>query len=220
MQLLLIRHGQSAANVAGILETRAPGPGLTALGMAQAAALPDALAKHKIEGIYASALMRTQLTAVPLSGSHTLDTTVLPGLHEIGAGDFEGTTDPVETAKYVATLSAWLHGDLDRKMPGGADGDAFLDRFDDSVAQIAAAHPDGMAVAFSHGAAIRVWTALRAKGTPSQAAAAGELHNTAGVTLSGDPTVGWKITGWSANALGGAHLDGPKSKDITGHHPL
>ena len=31
---------------------------------------------------------------------------------------------------------------------------------------------------------------------------------------------GWTITSWSANALGGAHLDGPKSKDVTGHHPL
>ena len=220
MQLLLIRHGQSVANVAGILETRAPGPGLTALGMAQADALPAVLLKHKIDGVYASALMRTQLTAVPLSGSRTLETTVLPGLHEIGAGDFEGTKDPVETGQYVATISAWLHGDLDRRMPGGADGNAFLERFDDSVAKIAAAHPDGMAVAFSHGAAIRAWTALRATGTPSKAAAAGELHNTAGVTLVGDPDTGWKITSWSANALGGAHLDGPKSKDITGHHPL
>ena len=220
MRLLLIRHGQSAANVAGILETRTPGPGLTALGMAQAAALPVALEKHKIDGVYASALVRTQLTSVPLSGSLTLETTVLPGLHEIGAGEFEGTKDPAETAIYITTISAWLHGDLDRKMPGGADGNAFVDRFDDSVAQIAAAHPDGMAVAFSHGAAIRAWTALRAKGTPSLAAAAGELHNTAGVTLNGDPTVGWTITGWTANALGGAHLDGPKSADITGHHPL
>ena len=220
MKLLLIRHGQSAANVAGILETRAPGPGLTALGMAQADALPPVLLKHDIQGVYASALMRTQLTAVPLSGSRTLETTVLPGLHEIGAGDFEGTKDPKETAIYIATISAWLHGDLDKEMPGGADGNAFVDRFDDSVAKIAAAHPDGMAVAFSHGAAIRAWTALRAKGTPSRAAAAGELHNTAGVTLEGDPDAGWTITGWSANALGGAHLDGPKSKDITGHHPL
>jgi probable phosphoglycerate mutase len=220
MQLMLIRHGQSAANVAGILETRTPGPGLTALGMAQADALPQVLLKHKIDGVYASALMRTQLTAVPLSGSRILETVVLPGLHEIGAGDLEGTKDPVQTGRYIATISAWLHGDLDTKMPGGADGNAFVERFDDSISQIAAAHPDGMAVAFSHGAAIRAWTALRATGTPSRAAAAGELHNTAGVTLKGDPTAGWTITAWSANALGGAHLDGPKSKDITGHHPL
>jgi probable phosphoglycerate mutase len=220
MRLLLIRHGQSAANVAGILETRTPGPGLTALGMAQAAALPVALQKHKIDGVYASALVRTQLTSVPLSGTRTLETTVLPGLHEIGAGDFEGTTAPAETARYIATISAWLHGDLDRKMPGGADGNAFVERFDDSIAQIAAAHPDGMAVAFSHGAAIRAWTALRATGTPSRAAAAGELRNTAGVTLTGDPATGWTITGWSANALGGAHLNGPTSHDVTGHRPL
>jgi broad specificity phosphatase PhoE len=220
MHLLLIRHGQSAANVAGILETRTPGPGLTALGMAQAAALPEALLKHDIGGVYASALVRTQLTAVPLSGSRTLETTVLPGLHEIGAGDFEGTKDPKKTGRYIETISAWLHGDLDRKMPGGTDGNAFVERFDDSIAEIAAAHPDGMAVAFSHGAAIRAWTALRATGTPARAVATGELHNTAGVTLEGDPDSGWKITGWSASALGGAHLDGPKSKDVTGHHPL
>jgi broad specificity phosphatase PhoE len=220
MHLMLIRHGQSAANVAGILETRTPGPGLTALGMAQAAALPAVLLKHDIGGVYASALMRTQLTAVPLSGSRTLETVVLPGLHEIGAGDFEGTKDPAQTGRYIATISAWLHGDLDTKMPGGTDGNAFVERFDDSVAQIAAAHPDGMAVAFSHGAAIRAWTALRAKGTPARAVAEGELHNTAGVMLEGDPESGWTITAWSANALGGAHLDGPKTKDITGHHPL
>jgi probable phosphoglycerate mutase len=220
MRLLLIRHGQSAANVEGILETRAPGPGLTALGMAQADALPDALRAHTIDGVYASALMRTQLTAVPLSGDRTLGTTVLPGLHEIGAGDLEGTKDRTQTARYIATISAWLHGDLDRRMPGGADGNAFLDRFDSSVAHIAAAHLDGTAVAFSHGAAIRAWTALRATGMPSAAAAAGELHNTACVTLSGDPSTGWKIEAWSSGALGGPQLDGPKSADVTGHHPL
>lgn len=220
MRLLLIRHGQSAANVAGILETRTPGPGLTALGLAQAAALPAALETEKIDGVYASALMRTQLTAVPLSGTRALETVVLPGLHEIGAGDMEGATDAVDVARYVDTIKAWLQGDLDRKMPGGTDGNAFVERFDDSVAKIAAAHPDGMAVAFSHGAAIRAWTALRAKGAPSVAVAAGELHNTAGVTLSGTPSTGWTIESWSTTALGGAHLDGPPTADVTGHHPL
>ena len=220
MRLLLIRHGQSQANVDGILETRTPGPGLTALGLEQADAVPGALAGEKIEGVYASALMRTQLTAVPLCGAHILGTTVLPGLHEIGAGDLEGATSPAETARYIDTIHAWLQGDLDRKMPGGADGNAFVERFDDSVAEIAKAHPDGMAVAISHGAAIRAWTALRAKGTPSKAVAAGELHNTGGVYLSGDPATGWTITKWVSNALGGAHLNGPTSKDITGHHPM
>lgn len=220
MRLLLVRHGQSKANVAGILQTRTPGPGLTAIGLTQAASLPGALQHETIGGVYASSLIRTQLTAVPLSGAHTLETTVLPGLHEIGAGDMEGTTDPAEKARYVETIRGWLQGDLDRKMPGGADGNSFITRFDDSVAEIVSKHPDGMAVAFSHGAAIRAWTALRAKGAPGVTVATGELHNTAGVTLVGDPTSGWTIESWSTTPLGGAHLDDPNALDVTGTHPL
>ena len=44
MRILFIRHGQTPANVAGILATDHPGPGLTELGEQQAAALPNALA--------------------------------------------------------------------------------------------------------------------------------------------------------------------------------
>lgn len=220
MRLLLIRHGQSTANAAGILQTRSPGPGLTALGHAQAVALPGALKHEQIAGVYASSLMRTQLTAVPLSGTHMLETTVLPGLHEIGAGDMEGTTDKAETARFVDTIRAWLQGDLDRNMPGGADGNSFMNRFDDSIAEIASRHEDGLAVAFSHGAAIRAWTALRTTGAPAATVATGELHNTAGVTLSGDPDSGWTMESWSTTPLGGAHLDDPNAHDVTGHHPL
>jgi broad specificity phosphatase PhoE len=222
MRLLLVRHGQSTANVAGILETRAPGPGLTALGLEQAAAIPGALKHEKIDGVYTSSLVRTQLTAVPLCGLHALETVVMPGLHEIGAGDFEGTTDPKETATYIGVIHDWLQGDLDRKMPGGGDGNEFVDRFDDSIAQIASRHgdDDGMAVAISHGAAIRAWTALRTTGAPGVAVAGGELANTGGVTLVGDPTSGWTIESWSTTALGGPHLDDPHPRDVTGHHPL
>ena len=44
MRLLLIRHGQTPSNVLGALDTLVPGPGLTPLGLEQAAAIPDALA--------------------------------------------------------------------------------------------------------------------------------------------------------------------------------
>ena len=40
MRLLLVRHGQTPSNVAGLLDTALPGPGLTALGTRQAAAIP------------------------------------------------------------------------------------------------------------------------------------------------------------------------------------
>ncbi len=63
MRLLLVRHGQTAANVRGELDTAPPGPGLTRLGRRQAKAIPGELAAESIDGIYSSALIRTQETA-------------------------------------------------------------------------------------------------------------------------------------------------------------
>lgn len=65
MRLLLVRHGQTPSNVEFLLDTAVPGPGLTALGERQAAALPEALADEDIEALYVSTLVRTQLTAAP-----------------------------------------------------------------------------------------------------------------------------------------------------------
>jgi probable phosphoglycerate mutase len=67
VRLLLIRHGQTPHNVTGALDTAFPGAGLTALGEAQARALPTALSGETISAIYASPLVRTQLTATPLA---------------------------------------------------------------------------------------------------------------------------------------------------------
>ena len=69
MRLLLVRHGQTAANVRGELDTAIPGPGLTRLGRRQAKAIPTELADEAIDGIYSSALIRTQETAQPLATS-------------------------------------------------------------------------------------------------------------------------------------------------------
>ncbi len=63
MRLLLIRHGQTPGNVLGQLDTAHPGPGLTELGEQQAAALARSLANERIGLLYASTLIRTQITA-------------------------------------------------------------------------------------------------------------------------------------------------------------
>ena len=63
MRLLLIRHGQTPANVRGELDTAHPGPGLTALGFRQAAAIPAALAHEPIDAGMAAAWRRTRRTS-------------------------------------------------------------------------------------------------------------------------------------------------------------
>ena len=38
MRLILVRHGQTPSNIERLLDTGAPGPGLTELGLAQSGA--------------------------------------------------------------------------------------------------------------------------------------------------------------------------------------
>jgi len=54
MKLWLIRHGQTPSNVLGLLDTAVPGPGLTDLGVEQAAAIPGALHDQSLTAVFAS----------------------------------------------------------------------------------------------------------------------------------------------------------------------
>ena len=218
MRLLLIRHGQTPANVRGELDTAAPGPALTELGRAQAAAIPDALASERIDGIYVSRLIRTQQTAAPLARTRgEMHRVVLPGIHEIEAGDLEGRTDKRAIRRYVKVIWAWGDGDLSRRMPGAGDGHEFYGRFDADISRVAAEHdPDATVAVFSHGAAIRVWTAARATNIAPDFPGRQHLDNTGVVALEGSPSEGWIVTRWGSEPLGGAQLNDPNADDIAG----
>jgi probable phosphoglycerate mutase len=213
MRLLLIRHGQTPANVRGELDTAAPGPGLTARGRAQAASIPSALDGLPIDAIYVSSLVRTQLTAAPLAAARDLDVTVLGGVHEIEAGSLEMATDHVSYRSYLETCMAWGLGQRERMMPGAADGTAFFNRFDASIAQLTAMDT---AVVFSHGAAMRVWVAGTARGIDPMLTAKQELDNTGLVELHGSPAAGWELVRWQGEPLGGGILGDPSAEDPTG----
>jgi probable phosphoglycerate mutase len=211
VRLILIRHGETPSNVAGALDTAAPGAPLTPLGHRQASAIPPVLTVEPITAVYASPLVRTQLTAAPLAAARGLDVVVSEGLEEIAAGHLEMKTDEESIVAYSDTVAAWIGGDLAATMPGGADGHAFFGRYDAAVGAIAAAHADdATVVAFSHGAAIRTFGARH--GGPSEA----RLHNTGAVVLEGSPYDGWVVTRWSRDPLGGAHLIDAAAVDPTG----
>ncbi len=215
MRLLLIRHGQTPGNVLGLLDTAHPGPGLTPLGVEQADALADSLGGQPIDALYASTLVRTQLTAEPLSRVRGLDVGVLSGLREIEAGSLESRGDRESIRRYLETVYAWGLGDLGVAMPGGPDGYAFFGRFDDDVAAIAASGAQ-VAAAVSHGAAIRVWVSSRARNIASSFGAENPLDNTGVVVLDGDPTQGWRLTTWAGTPVGGPALIDADAQDPTG----
>ncbi|GAA4193608.1 histidine phosphatase family protein [Gryllotalpicola kribbensis] len=215
MRLLLIRHGQTPANVLGELDTAAPGPGLTELGQQQARAVPDALRDENLQGIYASRLVRTQLTAAPLSAARGLDVVVHDGLHEIEAGELEAKSDEASVKAYLDTIIKWGTGELDARMPGAFDGHDFFGRFDAAVAEIARAHDDTAAV-FSHGAAIRAWVGARALNVSGEFTLRNPIDNTGVAVLDGSVERGWRLISWANTPVGGAELADVQAPDPTG----
>lgn len=217
MRLLLIRHGQTPSNVSGALDTGIPGPGLTELGHTQARAVPGALAEERITAIHASVLIRTQLTAEPLARARSLEVQVDEGLREISAGDLEMHTDQESVDAFHHGLHAWVDGDLRHRIGGGESGVDFLERYDAAVRAIAAAHDPGDTVAIvSHGAAIRLWTALRARNAGPQLAVQTRMLNTGLAVVEGLPERGWELSLWHGEPLGGAHLSDESAHDVTG----
>jgi probable phosphoglycerate mutase len=197
MRLLLIRHGQIPSNARDVLDTRVPGPALTDLGERQARALPDALDGEDIGALFASTLLRTQQTARPLARELGLEVRVRDGIREITAGQLEGEYGNGERGlRYMEIAFSWAAGQVGRRMPGGERGVEMLGRYD-AVVDEAAALGAGTVAFFSHGAAIRTWTAARASNVDVEFAASHPLENTGVVILEGSPQDGWKALSWA-----------------------
>ncbi len=200
MRLLLIRHGQTPSNVAGALDTGFPGAPLTPLGQEQAAGVVPALVGRDVHGVYASPLIRTQLTAAPLAQDRGVSVEVREGFEEISAGDLEMRTDMASVEAYVESVVAWLQGDLSRRVPGGESGTEFFDRYRSALDGVIDAHDEDATVAvFSHGAAIRTFATLVASpGAPETL----RVANTGMVELSLSPRGEFRIEHWREEPLG------------------
>lgn len=219
MRLLLMRHGQTHANVSGELDTAHPGVDLTDLGRAQAVAASRALADEPLDAIYVSSRVRTHQTAAPTAEDRGITPIQLDGLEEIQAGDFEMRKDHDAVAGYIGSVATWLEGDLTHRMPGAETGEEFLERFDAAVRRIVeAGHHAALVV--SHGAALRTWVSTRMKPHPDAPPAHQPLHNTALIVLAGDFDAGWRLVSWQGHPVGGTldglSLEDPAAEDPTG----
>jgi 2,3-bisphosphoglycerate-dependent phosphoglycerate mutase len=91
--LLLIRHGASAAAVPGepfeLLEGHADPP-LAPEGMEQAEQVAEWLASESLSALFVTPLRRTAQTAEPLARRTGLEPKVIPDLKEVMLGEWEG----------------------------------------------------------------------------------------------------------------------------------
>ncbi|WP_214406076.1 histidine phosphatase family protein [Pseudonocardia lacus] len=194
-RLVLVRHGQTAANVAHALDTRPPGAPLTDLGHAQAAALAERLKVDPVVGdrivaVHASTATRAQQTAAPVAAALGLDVQVVDGAHEIFVGDLENRSDLEARERFEQVYAAWERGDLDARPPGGESAKELRARFAAAVDEITSS-ATGTVVLVSHGAAIRLGAAALIGDT----AEAAYLGNTGVVVLAANGS-GWELVHW------------------------
>lgn len=170
-RLILVRHGQSHANVERRLDTRPPGAELTELGRQQARAFaggrarPPGLLLHSVA-------RRAAQTASEIGGEFGLAAAELEGVHEVQAGDLEDRSDDDAIAEFSSVYRRWCVGDLDPAMPGGETGHDVLCRYLPVVGEIRRRYLDDAAwrqdvVVVSHGAAIRLAAAVLAGVDPN-----------------------------------------------------
>lgn len=219
MRLILVRHGQTPANVDGVLESTVPGPGLTALGHEQAEELVDALSDEKIDAIFVSSMIRTHYTAAPLVAARGIEPFVRDGLREIAAGDVEGNTDEASVHQYVHTLLEWCGGSLDVRMPGAETGHEVIARFDEVVDEAEALGVDSV-VLVSHGAMIRAWCATRAGNVDLDFVSNHYVVNTGIVVVEGSSATGWEVESWLGESVSEAAAMGVSSDHSPASEPL
>jgi probable phosphomutase (TIGR03848 family) len=88
--LILLRHGRSSANAAGVLAGRTPGVGLDDTGRAQAARVVERLAGVPLAEIVCSPLERCAQTVAPLAADRGLEPVTEPDLAEVDYGAWTG----------------------------------------------------------------------------------------------------------------------------------
>ncbi|MCV7216738.1 histidine phosphatase family protein [Mycobacterium crocinum] len=199
MTLTWVRHGESYGNVAGAgIDTKVPGPELTAVGEAQAAAIADKLkAAGGFDSIYVSDMIRTHQTAAPLVTATGLTPNQEGGFREISAGIFEGS--PIDSGLgrigYFLIPVAWTLGLRSLPIPFGENGNEFEARVNGAIADVIA-NGDTDPVIFSHGATIMVWTMMNVDNPDIMLMLSHPLGNTAVVVVTGNPEDGWMLQSW------------------------
>ncbi|WP_072805690.1 histidine phosphatase family protein [Rhodococcoides yunnanense] len=198
-KLVLVRHGQTFANVDKRLDTLPPGAALTDLGHEQATRFGKSIAATPPSVLVSSVALRARQTAEHIAVATAVLAQERDGLQETFVGDWEDRSDEEAHAGFTAVYGKWQSGDLDAHAPGGESGRAILDRYvpvlDELRAEFLTARDVADVVVVSHGAAIRLVAAVLG-GVDGEFAADNHLDNTETVELVPTADGGWTCVRW------------------------
>lgn len=162
-RLVLVRHGETEDNRAGVLQGQAGKP-LSDEGHRQAKRLAQRLASFRFDACYSSDLPRARETAEHLVTPHELVPLYVRALREVFVGTWQGKTPEQVKIELPEEHAAWQRGE-DIARGGGESYQDVAIRCGAALGQIAEAFPGGHVLVVSHGAALRA-TIHRLLGLP------------------------------------------------------
>ncbi len=159
-EIVLVRHGESQPAVPGqpfpLVDGHGDPPLYEPDGVDQAALACQRLidSGETWDAVYVTTLQRTRQTAQVLVDHLGVEPIVEPDLREVFLGDWEGG----ELRKRAADLDPIVMEMYEQQrwdvIPGAESSVDFAGRVTGAIERIAAAHPDGTVVVFTHGGVI------------------------------------------------------------------
>lgn len=153
-ELILVRHGQTEANLNGLLVGRQDVL-LTDLGHQQAQAVADEVKRLEPDALVTSPLQRARQTAAPIGAATGLLPTVIDEIAEFSFGELEGFAEH-EAISAHPHLRSLIQGAAhpDDFWPGGESANSFVTRILTGFARIMADHHHRRVVVVTHGGVI------------------------------------------------------------------
>jgi len=150
----LIRHAESTWNAAGLWQGQADPP-LSQQGRLQATRLAEALAEERVEILITSDLVRTVETAEIVASRLVLKAHREPGLRELDAGSWSGSSREQIASRDGDVLARFDTGDVDVRAGGGECRREVAARARQVLAQWAARHAGRRVAVITHSGVIR-----------------------------------------------------------------
>lgn len=161
-ELILVRHGESVANVHPVVAGMQGDAGLTERGRRQAAALAERLAADDFTAdvLYASTLPRAQQTARYLSDALGLPIVNDAELQEVRVGEADGLDNVVWSERWPGLADGLWRRPFQPFAPGGESWATFLARAGAGLMTLVERHPDQRVLAVTHGGVLEASFAL------------------------------------------------------------
>ncbi|WP_251908486.1 histidine phosphatase family protein [Lentilactobacillus kefiri] len=184
-----VRHGQTAANAAGLKQgtINTEITYLSEIGKKQAESLRKGFDISFADQIIASPLQRTKDTAAILNRDANLPVTYDKRLLEISYGSWDGEKNADLMSKYPELFDHVLNDALPT-YAAVADGETFshvIDRIDAFMTEVSAKYPDQKIVLITHGFTIKA-AVLAAIGRPTDMMVIEEPDNTSVTRITRD----------------------------------